>query len=165
MFAVIIAKDRSLIDNGMFLLLEIIFGLTAIFFVFKYFGLISNFNITKREERPGFLLALCILFLLIFFQALNTKSDILISVSGIHLATTVIFFLITLFWKISHHMTMLLSFFSIMYFLFPLPYLIPIFSVITILIGWSRIELKAHNFAQVIAGIFLGLMSLVIFIL
>ena len=34
-----------------------------------------------------------------------------------------------------------------------------IFAIIVFLVGWSRIQLKVHNFAQVIAGIILAFIS------
>jgi membrane-associated phospholipid phosphatase len=34
-----------------------------------------------------------------------------------------------------------------------------IFTVVILLVGWSRIQLKVHNFAQVAAGIILAFIS------
>lgn len=132
---------------------------SVILLISKRVGLISDFNVTKREERLRIYPFLLISFFLALIVALNTKDNTLISMYYILNITFFFGFLITLFFKISFHMicSVLAIFFVILlsnttytYILLPL---LPF-------IGWSRIELKKHSLSQTIAGILLPLLCI-----
>ena len=124
---------------------------------------ISDLQIPRRKERlfPLLIINICVIagfFILLYLQ----PQRLMMSVYSIYLIGLPVISLITLFWKISFHATYI-TLFSIVYMIvfgkwaiFTLP-LIP-------LVGWSRIKLRRHTLAQVIAGIsVIGIISLAAF--
>jgi membrane-associated phospholipid phosphatase len=123
---------------------------TLPFLILKKMGRISDYEFTDRRERPPYFISISILYGLFYLFLKNFQLPILSDISlALFLVSTVISF-ITLFWKISGHMTFsTLLFCTLAYLYSPLFFLLFLFSPF---IGWSRIVLKKHNIAQVIAG-------------
>lgn len=122
-------------------------------------GLITDkrfdFNIRKREERPLYNLILILGFL---------TNYILISMYNLPIANEIALFLllaffaftvVTLFWKISGHMTQTVLAILIPAYVFPdkrTAILLIGYLICIPLVGYSRVKLKHHNIWQVVAG-------------
>ena len=120
----------------------------------KALGITSDLNVTKREERPKLFIPMAICFSISLLLSITLSSEILITVYTALVVSFLMGFLITLFWKISYHMiwSTLAVFFIIYSWQIPqLYYLI----LLLPFIGWSRLQLKRHTLAQVIAGFLL----------
>ena len=122
-------------------------------------GLITDekfdFNIHKREERPLYLLLVAFGFLtnhiLVSMYNMPTAQE----VSLFLCIAFLIFAIITLFWKISGHMTQTVIVILVLAYIYSdiSMYILLIGYLICIpLVGASRIKLKHHNIWQVIAG-------------
>lgn len=126
---------------------------TLPYLALKKMGKISDYDFTKRKERPPYFLSVSflygILFLLIYRFGFPILSNITLTLFVVATTITVI----TFFWKISGHMTYSTLLFCTLIYLFS-PYYILLF-LFSPFIGWSRIVLKKHNLAQVLAGTFL----------
>lgn len=136
----------------------------AILILYKA-GKVSDLQIPRRKERLLPLLIINACIVMGFFILINIQpARMLLSVYMIYLLSLPVISLITLFWKISFHASYITLFSIVFLFVFgkwaiaTLP-LIP-------LVGWSRIKLKKHTLAQVLAGITLiSTISLTIFYL
>ncbi len=123
---------------------------TLILLLYKN-GRIKDLQISRRKERLFPLLIVNISVILGYFLfVFSNPEKLLKSVYLIYLFSLPVISLITIFWKISFHASYI-TLFSIVYIMvfgkwavFTLP-LIP-------LVGWSRIRLRKHTLAQVIAG-------------
>ncbi len=124
---------------------------------------VSDLQIPTRKERlfPLLIINVCIIagfFVLIFIQ----PEKLLLNVYVIYLLSLPAISIITLFWKISFHASYI-TLFSIVYLI-----VFGKWAMLTIplipLVGWSRIKLKRHTLAQVLAGIaVIGSISLTVF--
>jgi membrane-associated phospholipid phosphatase len=74
-----------------------------------------------------------------------------------YISNTIITIIINKFWKISAHSMGVAGPFAAVTFI--LGWIGLIMLPVVILIGWSRIKLKCHNFSQVITGILLAFFS------
>jgi len=121
------------------------------FFLSYKLGWISDLDMTKRSERPAFLivfiLSLAAASLILYvlrvpekFFAFAFSGLILVSVASI----------ITLFWKISFHTAVTTSVLSAIVILGGLRFW-PLFLLLP-MIAWSRIVLRKHSVMQVIGG-------------
>jgi membrane-associated phospholipid phosphatase len=115
-------------------------------------GKISDYEFTKREERPPYFTTISILFGIIYLFIRTLDIQILTNISlNIFIVSSVITF-ITFFWKISEHMTYSTLLFTTLLYLFPAnPYLFLLF-IFSPFIAWSRIVLEKHTLSQVIMG-------------
>lgn len=118
-------------------------------------GWVSDLEMTRREERPQFILV-------------SLGSDILSLVvlgfwNGPHLLRVIVltyFFLAVLvfsissFWKISMHMVGVSGFSTALVFVFGLPALLAFISLP--LVAWARLQRRKHNLAQLAAGAVIG---------
>lgn len=118
-------------------------------------GKISDFDISKREERGTYFLLLTLCFGLSLFVSRGFADLHDLSIQLTILMFLV--FLITLKWKISGHMAFDTLIF--LYLIKEIP-ISPILLVALPLVGWSRIYLKKHLLSQVVAG---SLLSMVVF--
>jgi len=120
------------------------------YLILKKLGKASDYEFTKREERPPYFITLSLLFGLLFFllkrYAIATLTDVSLA---LFVAASVVT-IVTFFWKISGHMTYSTLFFMTLGYLFS-PYFLLLF-LFSPLIAWSRIQLKKHTVEQVIAG-------------
>jgi membrane-associated phospholipid phosphatase len=141
---------------------SIFFYAFMLFFAYIYLrkkGLITDkkndFNIRKREERPLYNLIITLGFLtnyiLISMYKIPTATEVALFVT----VSFFVFGIITLFWKISGHMTQTVLGILILAYVFPdiAIYIILAGYLIALpLVGYSRIKLKHHNIYQVLAG-------------
>lgn len=142
-------------------------GLLPVAFVFllKLLGFISSIQIPNREERiiPFFLTAAlyyAAIYLLSNYWQLPLNPVIYQFMIGATLAT-IIGMVITSKWKISVHMIGIggvVGIFTVISKIQERTLLteVVILLILSGLIGFSRIELKAHNYSQVFAGFILG---------
>lgn len=122
------------------------------FFILRKMGKISDYEFTKREERPPYFTATTIGYLLLFLCALLLKDTMLTQVTLTIFVVTCVLTIVTLYWKMSGHMTYsTLLFFTLLY-LFPYTTFLPFIFIFTPLIAVSRVILKKHTVMQVIAG-------------
>ena len=142
----------------LFVLLTVVIPFCTII-LFKVLGITSDFNVTKREERPKLFIVMAISFLLALLLSFKTGDIRLITIYTTLNITFVLGFLITLSSKISFHMIWsILSLFFILYL-----WQIPSLYLLTLLIpaiGWSRLQLKRHTLKQVVAGTLLTLLCI-----
>jgi len=123
---------------------------TLPFLILKKMGKISDYEFTDRRERPPYFISVSMLYgvlsLIIYGFQIPFLSEIALA---LFLTSATISF-ITLFWKISGHMTYSTLLFCTLAYLFsPSFFLLFLFSPF---IGWSRIVLKKHTLLQVIGG-------------
>lgn len=144
------------------------------YLILKALGKISDYEFTKREERPPYFITISILFgVLYLITKTYIQSPILPTVALALFVSTTVMTMVTFFWKISGHMTYSTLFFCTMMYLSlilhpnslnnPSSYfrmqdycsllpLLLLFLIATPLIAWSRVKLKKHTVGQVIAG-------------
>lgn len=122
------------------------------YLVLKKMNRVSDYEFTKREERPPFFTTVTILFGAIFFALLPLANQTLILISLNIFLISAIMTIITFYWKISGHMTYSTILYVTLIFLFPnTPWLFLLF-LFTPFIGWSRIALDKHTLTQVTLG-------------
>ena len=140
------------ITNKLIYSLAYFFSTTIPYLVLKKMGRISDYELTKREERPPYFTTISLLFGIIFLLLTTLAVETLTKVSlNLFLVSSVIT-IITFYWKISGHMTYSTILFATLIFLFPdtpTLYLLFLFSPF---IGWSRIALEKHTLTQVTLG-------------
>jgi membrane-associated phospholipid phosphatase len=118
-------------------------------------GKVSDFHMSKREERAQPLLVILAYVALVFFMMyLGRAPRLMLIITTVALVQILLVFVITLKWKISGHCTSAagLAFLTIALYgesVIPLTLIVP-------LIAWSRIRLGRHTFYQTLAGSFLG---------
>ncbi|HSW54800.1 MAG TPA: hypothetical protein VLH59_06905 [Ignavibacteriaceae bacterium] len=143
------------------ILVAFLFGFIApiiLFIVFRKRNKIVDLDASIKEERTiPFLISvgfyLVGLFLLIIFNV----NIISIAFWFCYISNTLVTILINKHWKISAHaMGAAGPLAAVTYAFGPIALF---FIVIVFLVGWSRIQLKVHNAAQVTAGILLAFIS------
>lgn len=144
------------------ILIIVMFGIEV--FLFKYFGLISDLEISNRKQRPLLNLASVIPTLVIIFIAMTTSSPLFFAVSLIIFTSNLILGVVSVFWKLSGHMFYLSIFATLTSIIFFSWYLILFWLVILILVAWSRVQLKRHTISQVIAGTLCGVILSLLFL-
>lgn len=132
----------------------------------KYLGVIQSVTLNDRTDRKYPLLGAMLsnLGLAWVFHQMGAGSFLKLMALA-SAALVLVAWIITLWWKISIHMASLGGFLAIMAFGFftdNQPMLLPIAGMVAmaVLLGWARIERKAHSPAQVVAGLLLGLFIL-----
>ncbi len=149
--------NRKIIYTVIYILLPLL-----PYFVLKKMGKISDYEFTKREERPPYFVTVSILLGISYIYVKTLGIDILTDVSlNIFLASSVLT-IITFFWKISGHMTYSTLLFATLIYLFPTNPTLYLLFLFTPFIGWSRIALEKHTLSQVTLG---TLITLIISIL
>ncbi|MFA5633740.1 MAG: phosphatase PAP2 family protein [Candidatus Dojkabacteria bacterium] len=150
----------STLDTFSKLIISLAYLLSTVlpYFVLKASGKISDYELTKREERPVYFTVLSILFGLIFLSTLLLR-DIQVQTISLNLfLVSTIMTVITYFWKISGHTIYSTLLFVTLIYIFPdYPYFYLLFLSLPF-IGWSRIVLEKHTLSQVIFGSFLTLL-------
>jgi membrane-associated phospholipid phosphatase len=143
------------------ILVSFLFGFIApiiLFIVFRKRNKIVDLDASIKEERTiPFLISvgfyLVGLFLLIIFNV----NIISIAFWFCYISNTLVTILINKHWKISAHaMGAAGPLAAVTYTFGPIAL---IFSVIVLLVGWSRIQLKVHTLAQVVSGVLLAFIS------
>jgi len=125
---------------------------------------ISNNDATEKDQRNGpyifgIISSLIALIILNFFDT----SQISIVSWGIYTLSTILLLFINKYWKISaHSLGIAIPGIIIIY---QNTFLFPIIITVLLLVSWSRIALKCHTFAQVVAGNILGFILVLISLL
>jgi membrane-associated phospholipid phosphatase len=122
-------------------------------------GLITDekfdFNIRKREERPLYTLIVILGFLTNYILIAMYRVPIVEEVALFLFLAFFVFGVVTLFWKISGHMTQTVLCILILAYVFPDARLIILlvgYLLCIPLVGLSRVKLGHHSIWQVIAG-------------
>jgi membrane-associated phospholipid phosphatase len=125
-------------------------------------GRISDFEMSDRYERERVFLVFVVIYLLtaIGFTLAGVKTQV-IAIAWGYWGTALGTMLITRYWKISTHAFGIAGPFAVLIALFheiALPYvaLVP-------LVCWSRVYLRSHTLAQVVAGVLLAVASTILF--
>ena len=143
------------------ILVAFLFGFAApiiLFIVLRKRRKILDLDATVKEERTTpFLISVGFysigLIILIYFNV----NIISIAFWFCYISNTLVTILINRHWKISAHaMGAAGPLAAVTYVFGPIAL---IFAIIVFLVGWSRIQLKVHNFAQVMAGVLLSFIS------
>lgn len=123
------------------------------FVILRKMKRISDYEFTKREERPPYFTATSVgYFLMFLLTTFLVKDTILIQITLTVFVATCVLTIVTLYWKMSGHMTYsTLLFFTLIY-LFPYATFLPLIFVFTPMIAASRVILKKHTIMQVIVG-------------
>jgi len=122
------------------------------FVILRRIGKISDYEFTKREERPPYFTATTVGYLILFFLTLLLKDTMLTQVTLAIFVETCVLTIVTLYWKMSGHMTYSTLFFFTLLFLFPYSPWLALFFIATPFIAASRVILKKHTVMQVIIG-------------
>jgi len=123
------------------------------FLILRKIGKISDYEFTKREERPLYFTITTIGYLALFLlTTFLVKDTMLIHITLAVFVSTCVLTIVTLYWKMSGHMTYsTLLFFTLLY-LFPYATFLPFIFLFTPLIAASRVILKKHTIMQTIVG-------------
>lgn len=123
------------------------------FFILKKLGKISDYEFTKREERPAYFTTVTISYFFLFLLSnILLKNNTISLVSLALFSTSCILTMVTLFWKMSGHMTYSTLFFFTLLFLLPEVSFLPLIFIFTPLIAASRVILGKHTILQTIIG-------------
>lgn len=146
-------------------LLSAPFSILLCFFCFAFVPFLSilyfyrknavDLYVSKRETRtPFFLIAITSYsFAAIIFLLTNTKIMFLLALG--YITVSIILMVVNLFWKVSVHCAGVTGPIFSLIFVFGIN-AIPL-SLIVGLVGWSRIKLKNHTFAQTLVGTLISL--------
>ena len=146
-------------------LLSAPFSILLCFFCFAFIPFLSilyfyrkkvvDLYVSKRKTRtPFFLIAITSYsFAAIIFLVTNTKIMFLLALG--YVLVSIILMVVNLFWKVSVHCAGVTGPIFSLIFVFGIN-AIPL-SLIVGLVGWSRIKLKNHTFAQTLVGTLISL--------
>ena len=161
-FWFLISDPVADIENSSTVFLTSIFFSTFLpiitFLILKNRNLISDLNASKKEERllPMSLGALFFLIGFILLRDMDTPK-LIQGIMFCGMINTILAWLITKHWKISIHAISLSSSITI-FWIFGHQHLVISLTLILILIV-ARLLANAHNFLQILAGLFLGITS------
>ncbi len=120
-------------------------------------GWVSDLEMTRREERPRFILVSLGSDLLgLALLGLWNGPQLLRLIVLTYFFLAVIVFSISSFWKISMHMVGVGGFSTALVFVFGLPALFAFISLP--LVAWARLRRRKHNLAQLAAGAAVGVL-------
>ncbi len=123
--------------------------------VFMKLGKVSDWDISKREERPKvyaiLLVYLTVVNILAHLFQFREAQPVMMLVNVSFAAM----FLITLFWKISAHTYAVTLFACIIAYSYPSPLTCLLFGL-PFLTAWTRVVLKKHTISQTVGGILLA---------
>jgi membrane-associated phospholipid phosphatase len=119
-------------------------------------GRLSDMDVSKRTQRLGpfifGLISVCLGWLVL---TLIHAPDLLILVLAITAVSGFIMMLTTLWWKISIHASSLAGAATVLTVLYGTS-MLPTFGLL-VLVSWSRVVLRRHTVAQVVAGALVGI--------
>ena len=122
---------------------------------------ITDLDMSVRSEREAVFSAFVVFFCLGTATLwLIHAPRLLIATMGGYAVSSLVVGYITRYWKISTHALGISASMSALTYLYhqqPLPFL-----VLIPIVGWSRVYLKAHTVAQVLAGVALGATSVIL---
>ena len=158
-FFILIYHNDSLPENinQIFIICLLFSNVIPIFTVLflKYKNIISDLDASIKEQRILPLL-LAVFYSSLGFIALRyyDANQLVQGLMFCYITNTIITIIITKYWKISIHAMGITAPITVLY-LFGYHNIILMF-IITLLVGISRIIIKAHNLKQVLAGSLLG---------
>jgi len=136
------------------ILVALLFGFISPIVLFLYYrkkGKIIDLDATIKEERT-IPMSISVIFFIIGLLVLIAFNVNIVSIAFwfCYISNTLITIIINKNWKISAHTMGAAGPLAAVTFVFgPIAL---VFSVIVVLVGWSRIQLKCHSFAQVMTG-------------
>jgi membrane-associated phospholipid phosphatase len=132
-----------------------VFPMLVIYLMYKM-NKVGDLDVTDRSERKAPFMVSILVYALgtVIMFALNAP-PIVSALMFCYTTNTLVTFLISLHWKISVHAVGVAGPFTCLVYFFGWLYS-PLLLLI-IPIGWSRVELKAHTLAQVVAGFLLSI--------
>jgi membrane-associated phospholipid phosphatase len=142
-------------------LIPFIFGFVlpiAMFFILRRKGKLVDQDASVKEERT-FPFLIAIIFYLIGLVIMRNFNLNIISIAFwfCYISNTIITIFINKYWKISAHSMGASGPIAVLIFVFG--WIGFLMLPIILLVGWSRVKLKCHSFAQVMAGIILAFIS------
>lgn len=159
LFAFIFEIDPS--KRLVTILVAFIFGFTAQIVLFLFFrrkGKIIDLDASVKEERTiPFLISVGFYFAGLIILIMFKVNIISIAFWFCYISNTLITLVINKHWKISAHAMGAAGPLAAIFYAFGPVTLF--FAIIILLVGWSRIQLKVHNFAQVLTGILFAFAS------
>jgi hypothetical protein len=116
---------------------------------------LSDRHVPVREQRPGLIVLapLSIVAGLRILFALHASRELLALLAAM-LVGLVVILIVTLFWKVSLHTRTLAGAVSIL--VLALGPISVVLYTLVILVGWARVKMGDHNFAQIGTGALLG---------
>jgi len=132
----------------------VIFGFISPIVLFLYYrnkGKIIDLDASIKEERT-IPMSISVVFFIVGLSILIASKINIVSIAFwfCYISNTLMAIIINKNWKISAHTMGAAGPLAAVTFLFgPITLM---FLVIVVLVGWSRIQLKCHNFSQVMAG-------------
>ena len=143
------------------ILIAFLFGFTAqiiLFVVLRRRGKIVDLDASVKEERTTpFLISVGFYLIGLIILIIFNVNIISIAFWFCYISNTLVTILINKHWKISAHAMGAAGPLAALTYVFgPIALL---FAIIVFLVGWSRIQLKVHNLAQVVAGVLLAFVS------
>jgi len=120
-------------------------------------GWVSDLELSRREERPRFILVslssdVLALLVLRFLDGPHLLTMIVLT----YFCLAVVMFAISSFWKISMHMAGVGGFSTALVFVFGAPALWALLSLP--LVAWARLHRRKHDIPQLVAGALVGAM-------
>jgi hypothetical protein len=140
------------------LILLIVTGIPLAFLLIgRKRGWVSDMELTRREERPRFILvslgsdvlALAVLWL-------DNGPHLLRLIVLTYLCLAIVMFSISSFWKISMHMAGVGGFSTALVFVFGAPALLTFLSLGVV--AWARLHRRKHDIPQLVAGAVAGVL-------
>ena len=159
LFAFVLENDP--LKRIVTIFVALIFGFTAqiiLFISFRKKRRIVDLDASIKEERTKpFLISIGFYIIGIIILLIFNVHIISIAFWFCYISNTLVIIFINRHWKISAHAMGAAGPLAATTYVFgPLSLIL---SIIMFLVGWSRIQLKVHNLAQIAAGILLALLS------
>jgi len=159
LFAFILETES--IKKVITILVAFLFGFTAqiiLFIVLRKRGKIVDLDASVKEERTRpFLISVGFYLIGLVILIIFNINIISIAFWFCYISNTLVTILINRHWKISAHAMGAAGPLAALTYVFgPIAL---IFTMLVFAVGWSRIQLKVHNFVQVIAGILFAFIS------
>jgi len=124
-------------------------------------GWVSDMELSRREERPRFILiSLSSDVLALAALWLGSGPHLLRLIVLTYFCLAIVMFSISNFWKISMHMAGVGGFSTALVFVFGAPALWAFLSLL--LVAWARLHRRKHNVPQLIAGALAGVLVTVL---
>lgn len=133
-----------------------VFAVAILVFLGVIFGFFSNFDVSRKEERPLLfsLVALSALFYLLSLLILDGPAVLFIFVFALFLGL-IVFSIVNKKIKTSFHTAIISAFILLIAILYKGHYFLAL--ALIPIIGWSRVKTKKHTAAEVILGAILGI--------
>lgn len=160
-FIFALSVEQTMKKSLIVFLVALVFGFLApitMFVIMRKRKMISDNDAMIKDQRTlPYFIAIIFYAIGLIILILTKVSIISIAFWFCYISNTFITILINKYWKISAHSMGASGAAAALFFVFGWSSFVAM--IITILVGWSRIELKCHTLQQVIAGIILAFVS------